>query len=169
MTGWRLTSCCSVACLAIGLVAGRLATPAPKASEKRTAASASSTTAVEDTEISRGLVRKDIVTTTTTRLDGTKTTVVRDRSIDSVHYSEIMSQSTAIHSANSTDSVTFASPRPTWSLGLTYAPSYAISPSPYNPKAFTPSIGYRFVGNVWIEAAYAIGSATPTLGVRLEF
>lgn len=152
-----------------GVIAGRMPQGAPKASEVKTTTSTSVTSTLVASETSRDMVRKDIVTTITKKPDGTRVTVVQDHSVDSEHSSEKMSQSTATHSTNTTDSVVYAPTRPTWSLGLTYSPIYAISPLPYNPKAFTPSAGYRVAGGLWVEAAFVIGSATPTIGLRLEF
>lgn len=129
----------------------------------------SQTTSLTEKSTARDTDHKDVVTTTTVKPDGTKTTVVTDHSVISDRTSESIATESSRNVTKQSETDTYATQLPRWSLGLDYAPRYATTALPYNPKAFTPSVGYRLVGTVWIQASYHLESSTAVLGVRVEF
>lgn len=112
---------------------------------------------------------KDVVTTTVKKPDGTTTTTTIDHSVVTDKTKEVEN---SIEKSKSTQKTTivqnFASDK-NYSLGLSYAPAYAMEGKSYSLSAFTPEFGYRLFSGLWIEAAYHLDTRQPTIGVRFEF
>lgn len=152
-----------------GGVAGRIAPRPAVATQAKSVTKVEQTATTEVAETTRDVDHKDVTTTVTRKADGSSTSVTVDHSVIKDKTSETIDKKVDTTSTNSTNTTTFAPPAKNWSLGLSYAPAYALTPLPYNPMAFTPSVGYRVAGDIWVEASFQAKSHTPTIGIRLEF
>ena len=153
----------------LGVLAGRLDSKATPASQTKTVTAAEASSHSQMTEAVKDVVHKDIVTTTTKKSDGSQTTIVVDHSVVTDRLKETAEATAVSKSSTETTTTVFQAPQKTWSLGLEYAPGYAIRGQGYSPAAFTPEVGWRVLGGLWLEASFHTDSRSPTIGFRYEF
>lgn len=165
----KILAVCVGAAFVGGLVIGRSGARSAISAETKSYSELKTQVAIASTAILKEQDRRDIVTTITKKTDGTAVTTVVDHSVIHAKITDQTNKSIDSNSKSATDTTKFYHQEPTWSLGLSYAPAYAIKGSPYSPTAFTPSIGYRLAGGIWLEAAFPIQTRSPTIGIRLEF
>jgi hypothetical protein len=152
-----------------GVVAGRVGSKPAVASVTKTVAIAESSGTLAIAEKTKDVDHKDVVTTTVKKPDGTQTTVIVDKSVVVDHATEKVAETTESKSTVTSMSTTYQPTDRNWSLGITYAPSYALRGQAYSVSAFSPEIGYRLFSGVWLEAGFHTESHTPTIGIRAEF
>jgi hypothetical protein len=152
-----------------GVVTGRMGErPAPAAITKTTE-TVQVKTALTETIAARDTDHRDVTTTVVSKPDGTKITTTVDHSVIQDKTTEKLQDKTSRISKKTSESEVFQPAGANWSLGLSYAPGYAIHGTPYSPSAFTPEIGWRVVDQFWLTASYSIAAHSPTIGFRIDF
>jgi hypothetical protein len=153
----------------VGVITGRMgAKPAPAAITKTTE-TFQVKTALTETVAAKEVDHRDVTTTVVSKPDGTKTTTTVDHSVIQDKTTEKLQDKTSQISNKTSEREVSQPAGANWSLGLSYAPGYAIRGTPYSPSAFTPEIGWRVVDQFWLTASYSISSHSPTIGFRIQF
>lgn len=158
-----------VASFIAGVIIGRVDSKSQPASIVKSIDNVHETTAVAITEKAKDVDHKDVVTTSVKKIDGTVTVTTVDHSIITDKIAEKVTEDTSRDEKKTSETEALAPAGAAWSLGLSYSPLTALRGSPYAPSNFTPEIGWRVAGPLWITAAYHFDSHTPTVGIRIEF
>jgi 5'-3' exonuclease len=152
-----------------GIIIGRSGSKPSVAQSTKVEQKSEQSSAISVDDTTKDVEHKDVVTTAVKKPDGTTTVTTVDKSVISLKSKETENSTSASKSSESTQTVQYNEPDKNYSMGLSYAPSYAMEGNPYIISAFTQEIGYRLYGGLWLEASYQIGARKPTIGIRLEF